>query len=138
MVKADVQAEALEAVDKRSVMHTYARQPLQIVRGSGCHVFDELGRAYLDFTSGIAVNALGHCHPALVEAVTDQAQTLWHMSNLYLTGPQAQLAGRLTEACGLDRAFFCNSCAIASAPTSRAASTISLVMSGRDSAADNG
>ena len=109
MVKADVQAEALEAVDKRSVMHTYARQPLQIVRGSGCHVFDELGRAYLDFTSGIAVNALGHCHPALVEAVTDQAQTLWHMSNLYLTGPQAQLAGRLTEACGLDRAFFCNS-----------------------------
>ncbi len=109
MVKTDVQAEALSAVDKRAVMHTYARQPLQIVRGSGCNVYDERGGSYLDFTSGIAVNALGHCHPALVAAVTDQVQTLWHMSNLYLTGPQAQLAGRLTEACGMDRAFFCNS-----------------------------
>lgn len=109
MVKTDVQAEAVAAVDKRCVMHTYARQPLHIVRGSGCRVFDDQGRSYLDFTSGIAVNALGHCHPALVAAVTDQLQTLWHMSNLYLTGPQAELAGRLTEACGLDRVFFCNS-----------------------------
>ncbi len=95
--------------DASSVMHTYARQPLQIVRGDGMYVYDTQGKGYLDFTSGIAVCGLGHCHPALVQAVTDQIQTLWHMSNIYVTAPQANLAARLTEVSGFDRVFFCNS-----------------------------
>lgn len=95
--------------DASSVMHTYARQPLQLVRGEGMYVYDTEGKGYLDFTSGIAVCGLGHCHPALVQAVTDQVQTLWHMSNIYLTAPQANLAARLTEVSGFDRVFFCNS-----------------------------
>ncbi|PWI57681.1 aspartate aminotransferase family protein [Sulfoacidibacillus thermotolerans] len=90
-------------------MHTYARQPLQIVRGEGVYVFDEQGRAYLDFTSGIAVCGLGHCHPALVAAATDQLQQLWHISNIYLTAPQAELAARLTKMSGMDQVFFANS-----------------------------
>lgn len=109
MLEAKVQEESLTAIDQRSVMGTYARQPLQIARGQGVNVYDDDGRAYLDFTSGIAVCGLGHCHPALVAAVTDQVQTLWHMSNLYLTAPQAELADRLTAACDMDRAFFSNS-----------------------------
>ena len=102
-------AQQVMDADSASVMHTYARQPIQIVRGEGMYVYDAQGKKYLDFTSGIAVCGLGHCHPGLVEAVTDQVQTLWHMSNSYLTAPQANLAARLTEASGFDRVFFCNS-----------------------------
>ena len=109
MLEAEARQESLLEFDERAVMRTYARQPLTIVRGAGMYVYDEAGRAYLDFTSGIAVCALGHCHPALVAAVTEQVQTLWHMSNLYLTAPQAELAARLTEASGFDRVFFANS-----------------------------
>ena len=109
MLEAEAHQESLLEFDERAVMRTYARQPLTIVRGAGMYVYDEAGRAYLDFTSGIAVCALGHCHPALVAAVTEQVQTLWHMSNLYLTAPQAELAARLTEASGFDRVFFANS-----------------------------
>ncbi|WP_153005128.1 acetylornithine transaminase [Ferroacidibacillus organovorans] len=95
--------------DETAVMGTYARQPLTIVRGEGVHVYDDHGTRYLDFTSGIAVCGLGHCHPALVAAATHQIQTLWHMSNLYLTEPQAHLAARLAAAAGMDRVFFSNS-----------------------------
>ena len=95
--------------DAMLVMTTYARQPLRVVRGKGVYVFDDQGRKYLDFTSGIAVCGLGHCHPALVAAATEQINTLWHMSNLYLTEPQARLAEKLTAASGFDRVFFANS-----------------------------
>ncbi|MEX1045016.1 MAG: aspartate aminotransferase family protein [Chthoniobacterales bacterium] len=92
------------------VMPTYARFPLALVRGEGPRVWDEEGRAYLDFTSGIAVNALGHAHPALRDAIRAQAGTLIHTSNLYLTRPQAELARRLVSFVGLPgKIFFCNS-----------------------------
>ena len=94
----------------RYVIPTYARFPLALARGQGVRVWDEDGRAYLDFTSGIAVNALGHAHPALREALGNQAATLVHTSNLYLTRPQAELARRLTGFVGTPgKVFFCNS-----------------------------
>lgn len=102
-------ARLIAAMDQDHVMQTYARQPLQVARGSGVHVYDESGASYLDFTSGIAVCGLGHCHPRLVAAAHEQLESLWHMSNLYLTAPQAQLAERLTLASGMDRVFFSNS-----------------------------
>ncbi len=92
------------------VIPTYARFPLALVRGEGVRVWDEEGRAYLDFTSGIAVNSLGHAHPALREALANQAGTLIHTSNLYLTRSQAELARRLVGFVGLPgKIFFCNS-----------------------------
>jgi acetylornithine aminotransferase/acetylornithine/N-succinyldiaminopimelate aminotransferase len=92
------------------VIPTYARFPLALVRGEGARVWDESGRCYLDFTSGIAVNSLGHAHPAIREAIAAQAGTLVHTSNLYLTRPQAELARRLTGFVGLPgKIFFCNS-----------------------------
>lgn len=92
-----------------SVMGTYGRFPLTLERGSGCRVWDTEGREYLDFVAGIATCTLGHAHPALVEAVTQQIQTLHHVSNLYYIREQGDLATWLTEhSCG-DRAFFCNS-----------------------------
>jgi len=97
------------AADQSKVMHTYARQDLQLARGSGAHVWDVHEVRYLDFTSGIAVCGLGHCHPRLIAAAEEQLHSLWHMSNLYLTAPQALLAERLTEASQMDRVFFCNS-----------------------------
>lgn len=94
---------------QKYIMNTYARLPVAIARGGGVYVWDEQGKEYLDFVSGIAVNALGHCHPAVVEAITRQAGQLMHTSNLYYTGPQAQLAELLIEGSPFDRVFFCNS-----------------------------
>jgi acetylornithine/N-succinyldiaminopimelate aminotransferase len=92
------------------VIATYARFPLALVRGEGARVWDEDNRAYLDFTSGIAVNSLGHAHPALRDALAAQAGTLIHTSNLYLTRSQAELARRLVGFVGLPgKIFFCNS-----------------------------
>ena len=92
------------------VMPTYARFPLALVRGAGARVWDEDNRAYLDFTSGIAVNSLGHAHPALRDALAAQAGTLIHTSNLYLTRSQAELGRRLVGFVGLPgKIFFCNS-----------------------------
>jgi acetylornithine/N-succinyldiaminopimelate aminotransferase len=92
------------------VIPTYARFPLALVRGEGARVWDEDNRAYLDFTSGIAVNSLGHAHPAIRDALARQAGTLIHTSNLYLTRPQAELARRLVDFVGLPgKIFFCNS-----------------------------
>ena len=105
----ELQVLSWQTADALHVMPTYTRQPLQVVRGEGEYVFDEQDQKYLDWTSGIAVCALGHCHPALVAAATEQIQTLWHISNLYLTAPQAQLAEKLTNASGFDRVFFSNS-----------------------------
>ena len=78
-------------------------------RGLGSRVWDNEGREYIDLAGGIAVNALGHCHPALVAALNDQAQKLWHISNIYTTEPAQNLARRLVENTFADKVFFCNS-----------------------------
>lgn len=94
----------------RHVIPTYGRFPLALARGRGARVWDEEGRSYLDFTSGIAVNALGHAHPALQKAIAAQAGELVHTSNLFLTRPQALLAARLGKMVGeAGKVFFCNS-----------------------------
>jgi acetylornithine aminotransferase/acetylornithine/N-succinyldiaminopimelate aminotransferase len=90
-------------------MPTYGRFDLDIERGSGCRVWDFQGREYLDFGAGIAVCSLGHAHPEVTKAVTEQASTLVHTSNLYRTAPQAELARRLVELAGSGKVFFCNS-----------------------------
>jgi len=94
----------------RHVIATYARFPLALVRGEGARVWDEEDRGYLDFTSGIAVNTLGHSHPALQKALATQAATLVHISNLFLNRPQAELAARIGAMLGTPgKIFFCNS-----------------------------
>ncbi|SHL09501.1 acetylornithine aminotransferase [Pseudonocardia thermophila] len=93
-----------------SLMNNYGTPPLALVRGQGAEVWDADGRRYLDLVGGIAVNALGHAHPAVVEAVTKQLTTLGHTSNLYITEPPVALAERLLELAGAPgRVLFCNS-----------------------------
>jgi acetylornithine aminotransferase/acetylornithine/N-succinyldiaminopimelate aminotransferase len=91
------------------VMKNYGRPPLTLVRGQGVSVWDDTGREYLDFTSGVAVAALGHCHPVWVEAVRRQAGELIHVSNLFRHPNQGELARRLVQRAGPGRVFFCNS-----------------------------
>lgn len=97
----------LQGVDR--LLPTYARADLTIVRGDGARVWDADGREYLDFGAGIAVVALGHCHPAPLAAAQEQLARLWHASNLYRTEPAEELAQRLSERFGGAQAFFCNS-----------------------------
>jgi acetylornithine/N-succinyldiaminopimelate aminotransferase len=93
-----------------SLMNTFGPPRLVLVRGEGPFVWDADGRRYLDLLGGIAVNALGHAHPALVHAVTEQLQTLGHVSNFFTTEPQVRLAERLLSMLGVDgRVFFANS-----------------------------
>ena len=92
-----------------AVMPTYARIDTSFVRGEGAYLFDSDDRRYLDFASGIAVTALGHCHPHLVAAVREQAGKLWHTSNLYNIPGQEKLARRLVEGTFADSVFFTNS-----------------------------
>ena len=92
-----------------SVLPTYNRAPLSFVKGEGSWLVEADGRRFLDLGAGIAVNALGHAHPALVKAVTDQAQALWHVSNLYQIPQQQALADRLVDLTFADTAFFTNS-----------------------------
>ncbi len=94
---------------EQHVMGTYGRYPLTLERGQGCRVWDDAGREYLDFVAGIATCTLGHAHPVFVEALTQQAQALHHVSNLYFNKPQALLAQWLTTHSCADKAFFCNS-----------------------------
>jgi len=103
-----VRTSAAEMYDAH-VLKNYARQPLTLVRGSGTTVWDDRGRAYLDFSSGIAVSALGHCHPDWVAAVRRQAGELIHVSNLFRNPNQGELARRLVGYAGPGRVFFCNS-----------------------------
>jgi predicted acetylornithine/succinylornithine family transaminase len=100
--------EIIQLSDKY-VMHTYGRTGLAPVRGEGVRLWDAEGREYLDFVAGIAVNSLGHCHPAVVRAVQEQAARLMHVSNLYYIESQARLAELLVQNSCCDRAFFCNS-----------------------------
>jgi len=90
-------------------MQITKRVPLTLVRGQGARVWDVEGREYLDFVGGWAVNSLGHCHPAVVKALTRQARTLIQASNQFYTVPQLQMAGLLIDNSCLDRVFFCNS-----------------------------
>ncbi len=98
-----------QELEHKYMMHTVDRVPVTIVRGEGARVWDENGREYLDFVGGWAVNSLGHCHPAVVEAVTEQARTLIQTSNQFYTIPQLRLAELLVQSSCLDKVFFCNS-----------------------------
>src|SRR3977135_2145143 len=100
---------SVSRMEAKLLLPTYERQPILFVRGRGVYLWDSDGKRYLDFLSGIGVNALGHSHPAVQAAIKRQAGRLIHGSNLFLHEYQAELARRLTEISGLDRAFFCNS-----------------------------
>jgi len=100
----------LEELDKEYVLHTYARNYTNFVRGEGALLWDEEGKEYVDFASGIAVNSIGHAHPKLIEAITTQVQKIIHISNLQVIEPQAKLAQKIVELSGYDmRVFFANS-----------------------------
>ena len=100
---------SVSQMESKLLLATYERQPILFVRGQGVYLWDSRGKNYLDFLSGIGVNALGHNHPAVQRVIKRQAGRLIHTSNLFFHEYQAELARRLTEISGLDRAFFCNS-----------------------------
>ncbi|MBN1312963.1 MAG: aspartate aminotransferase family protein [Anaerolineae bacterium] len=102
-------AEDIKTKDAEHVLGTYARAPFVLTHGSGMTVYDTEGRSYLDFSAGIAVNALGHADPEIAAAIRTQAETLIHACNLYHTVPQAELATELCELSFADKVFFCNS-----------------------------
>src|SRR5271169_5117464 len=95
--------------EKQFLLQTYSRYPLVIERGKGVFLFDLDGKKYLDFLSGLGVNALGHAHPRIVKVIREQATRVIHVSNLYYNEYQGPLAEKLCTLSGLDRAFFCNS-----------------------------
>jgi acetylornithine/N-succinyldiaminopimelate aminotransferase len=100
---------SVSKMEKELLVPTYERQPVLLERGQGVYVWDSTGKKYLDFLSGIGVSALGHNHPAIQKVIRRQAGRLIHTSNLFFHEFQAELARRLTEMSGLNRAFFCNS-----------------------------
>lgn len=99
----------LQAIERRSVVASYARFPVEFVRGEGARLYDEEGNEYLDFLCGIGVTNLGHCHPRVVAAVREQVGTLMHVSNLFYTEPAMRLAQRLSQSSLGGKVFFCNS-----------------------------
>ncbi|ERI52559.1 succinyldiaminopimelate aminotransferase [Pseudomonas sp. EGD-AK9] len=105
-----VQHDAVQRTDfDQFMVPNYAPAAFVPVRGQGSRVWDQSGRELIDFAGGIAVNVLGHCHPALVGALTEQANTLWHVSNVFTNEPALRLAKKLVEATFAERVFFCNS-----------------------------
>ena len=100
---------SVSRMEAKLLLPTYERQPILFARGRGVYLWDSQGKRYLDFLSGIGVNALGHNHPAIQATIKRQAARLIHVSNLFFHEYQAELARLLTEISGLDRAFFCNS-----------------------------
>ncbi|HEX2392294.1 MAG TPA: acetylornithine/succinylornithine family transaminase [Solirubrobacterales bacterium] len=105
----DVGLAEVRALEERYLMRTYRRAPVDFVRGEGAWLWDADGKRYLDFLTGISVCSLGHCHPAVVEAVREQVGRLMHVSNLFYTEPMARLARRLSESSLGGRVFFANS-----------------------------
>ncbi|MEX2382433.1 MAG: acetylornithine/succinylornithine family transaminase [Opitutales bacterium] len=101
--------ESLEARYERFLLQNYPKAPLNLVKGEGVFVWDDVGKRYMDFTSGIGVNALGHCHPEWVRRLSEQAGRLVHVSNLFRNENQALLAERLVQKAGAGKVFFCNS-----------------------------
>jgi predicted acetylornithine/succinylornithine family transaminase len=95
-------------LERECLLQTYARYPLVLSKGKGCYIWDLEGRRYLDFLTGIGVNALGHAHPRIMKVLRDQAGLMIHCSNLYYHQYQGPLAKRLVEMSGMARAFFCN------------------------------
>jgi acetylornithine/N-succinyldiaminopimelate aminotransferase len=106
---AELGLEGAQALEQRYLMKTYKRAPVDFVRGEGPLLWDAEGGEYLDFLTGISVCSLGHCHPAVVAAVQEQAGRLMHVSNLFYTEPMARLAERLAESSLGGRVFFANS-----------------------------
>jgi predicted acetylornithine/succinylornithine family transaminase len=104
----------LQELERSSVIHTYARMPVEFVRGEGARLWDSEGNEYLDFLCGISVTSIGHCHPRVVAAVREQVGRLMHTSNLFYTEPAMRLAKRLSESSLGGKVFFCNSGAEAS------------------------
>src|SRR5580692_3538305 len=100
---------AIQALFQQNVIPTYGRFELAFSHGSGSHLFDVLGRRYLDLGGGIAVCCLGHAHPAITEALVEQSCKLVHVSNLYYHEPQGRLAEALVRLIGPGKVFFCNS-----------------------------
>jgi acetylornithine/N-succinyldiaminopimelate aminotransferase len=101
--------DSVSQAEKKLLIPTYDRQPMLLVRGEGAYVWDSTGKKYLDFLSGLGVNALGHNHPAIQKVIRKQAAKLIHTCNIFYHEYQSELAKRLTEMSGLDRAFFSNS-----------------------------
>jgi predicted acetylornithine/succinylornithine family transaminase len=99
----------LQSLEAAHAAPTYARNPVEFVRGSGCRLWDSEGNEYLDFLAGISVLNVGHCHPRVVEAIRDQAGRLTHVSNLYYTEPAMRLSARLAESSLGGKVFLCNS-----------------------------
>ncbi|MHC1585629.1 MAG: acetylornithine transaminase [Candidatus Syntropharchaeia archaeon] len=95
--------------EKKFLFQVYKRQPVVIVEGRGAVVKDVDGNEYIDCVAGIAVNNVGHCHPEVVEGICRQARRLMHVSNLYYTEPQIELAEKIAEISGMEKIFFCNS-----------------------------
>ncbi|MGG0155183.1 acetylornithine transaminase [Bacillus mycoides] len=91
------------------LFQTYGRREIEFLKGNGAKVIDKSGEQYLDFTSGIGVCNLGHCHPTVVKAVEKQLRNIWHISNLFTNSLQEEVASLLTEDTALDHVFFCNS-----------------------------
>jgi acetylornithine/N-succinyldiaminopimelate aminotransferase len=104
-----VKLAELQALEQRYLMQTYRRAPVELVRGEGALLWDAEGKEYLDFLTGISVCSVGHCHPAVVEAVRAQAGTLMHVSNLFYTEPMVRLAERLSESSLGGKVFLANS-----------------------------
>jgi acetylornithine/N-succinyldiaminopimelate aminotransferase len=104
-----VSVAALQAIEREAVMPSYARFPVEFVRGEGCRLWDDEGNEYLDFLAGISVTSVGHCHPDVVAAVAEQAAQLTHVTNLYYTAPAMQLAQRLSRRSLGGKVYFSNS-----------------------------
>jgi len=104
-----VSLSELQALEREHVVGAYARMPVEFVRGEGARLWDAEGTEYLDFQTGLAVNSLGHCHPAVVAAITDQARRLIHVGNLFYTEPGMRLAQRLSESSLGGKVHFANS-----------------------------
>src|SRR5271166_5727817 len=96
-------------LEQKYLLNTYARYPVAFARGKGVYLFDVDGKRYLDFLSGLGVNALGHAHPRIVKVIREQAAKVIHLSNLYYNEYQGLLAEKFCKKSGLDRAFFTNS-----------------------------
>jgi acetylornithine/N-succinyldiaminopimelate aminotransferase len=109
MAVSEMTLAELQTLERAHVMPTYARLPVQFVRGEGSWLWDEHGNRYLDFLCGISVTSIGHCHPRVVAAIREQAGLLMHVSNLFYTAPAMRLADRLARSSLGGSVFFCNS-----------------------------
>ena len=99
---------SIKEMESKYVMQTYSREDVLLVKGQGCLLYDDQGNEYIDMTSGIGVNCLGHNHPKLVEAIQDQAQKLLHCSNIFYSEPMVLVARELVKATGMSKMFFAN------------------------------